>query len=175
MEYFRIRQDPGYNHPPFFSNVQDVFPRRKSISLDNASKIERVNVLYSNKPYPLEFIDVLDRQVFLVSMEVKQVFSLYEPAMVFKEVCVLNLDIDEYGRYALPLFKEIDCLSPDSKISPDKTAVKELKIKRPPADISIFKVAGLLTDVVLVRLDVVESLLRRKHRKFVLEQVYIDR
>ena len=111
MEYFRIRQDSRYLHAPVFSNPEEVIQRRKSISIENADQIQDVSVLFADGPHRLDFLDILDKQFFLVSMEVKKVFAMYEPSMIFKNVCILNNEMDEYGQYALPLFRELDCVA----------------------------------------------------------------
>lgn len=173
MDYFRIRQDKQYLNAPNITNVRDIVIRRKDVSIQNASKIEDVSVGFSNIRNPVDFIDVLDSQLFLVSNEVKKIFAIYEPAMIFKEICVVNGLTDEYGRYFLPLFPELNCLSEESVVSPDRSCVKRLVMCRPQSNFSIFKAAGLMTDVVMIRLDVAESLLRRGINKLTMERVKI--
>lgn len=174
MEYFRIRQDSRYLHTPVITNSGDVVKQRKQVCLRNAKQIPDVNVLFSDAPYSLDFIDVLDKQFFLVSMEMKKVFQMYEPGMIFKNVCILNNHMNEYHEYVLPLFYEMDCLSENSQVSPDKSHVKKLCLQHNFDSASIFKVAGLMTDVVMIRLDVAESLMRRGIYKYVLEPVEIE-
>ncbi len=72
MEYFRIRQDSRYLHTPVITNSGDVVKQRKQVCLRNAKQIPDANVLFSDAPYLLDFIDVLDKQFFLVSMEMKR-------------------------------------------------------------------------------------------------------
>lgn len=175
MKYFRVRQDERYLRTPVISNIGNIITRRKDVSIKNASKIKNVNVAFSNVQHPVDFIDILDKQLFLISNDIKKVFSMYEPSMIFKEVCILNNATDEYGRYALPLFKEIDCLSREhSIISPDRSYVKKIVLSHTSEKPSIFKVGGLMTDIVVVRLDVAESLLRRGIRKFTLEELEME-
>lgn len=174
MEYFRIRQDSRYLHTPVITNSGDVVKQRKQISLTNAKQIPDVNVLFSDAPYPLDFVDVLDKQFFLISMEMKKVFQMYEPGMIFKNVCILNNQKNEYHEYALPLFYEVDCLSEKSQVSPDKSHVKKLCLRHNFDFASIFKVAGFMTDVVILRLDAAESLLRRGIYQYRLESVEIE-
>ena len=69
---------------------------------------------------------------------------------------------------------EVDCLSENSQVSPDKSHVKKLCLQHNFDSASIFKVAGLMTDVVMIRLDVAESLMRRGIYKYVLEPVEIE-
>ena len=163
MEYFRIRQDHRYLHPPVITNTIDMVPGRRAVSLENSKRIPDVNILFADAPYSLDFLDVLDSQLFLVSPE--------ESEMAFKEVCILNNKTEEYRLYALPLFLEMDCLAEGSIVSPDRSHVKRLCLRKDPEAPGIFKVAGLMTDVVMIRLDVAESLLRRGIQRFLLEPV----
>lgn len=57
---------------PVITNSGDVVKQRKQVCLRNAKQIPDVNVLFSDAPYLLDFIDVLDKQFFLVSMEMKR-------------------------------------------------------------------------------------------------------
>ena len=86
----------------------------------------------------------------------------------------MNNQTEEYARYFMPLFQEILCISDKSIITPDRSQVKRMVIKPPSDMISIFKVEPLITDVVIIRLDVAESLLRRKIRKFTFEMIGVD-
>ena len=61
-----------------------------------------------------------------------------------------------------------------SEISPDRSYIKKLRIRQMDGLDSIFKVAGLMTDAVIIRLDVAESLLRRGIRRVALERVEIE-
>lgn len=174
MEYFRIKQDRRFLNPPHITNMEEIIKRRKDVSIQNASQIEDVSVGFSDIKNTVDFIDVLDSQLFLISYNVKKVFTIYEPSMVFKEICILNSCTDEYSRYFIPLLPEINCISGKSIISPDRTYVKHVVLKQFHKNISIFKAEGLMTDVVVIRLDVAESLLRRGIRKLILEPLEVE-
>lgn len=174
MKYFRIRQDKRYLHPPHITNLEDIVKRRKDVTLQNALKTKEVTVAFSNVKSQIDFMDVLDSQLFMVSHRIREVFTMYEPALIFKEVCIINNCTDEYGRYFLPLLTELDCLSETCVVSPDRSYIKHIKLKHINKAPSIFKVAGLMTDIVAVRLDVVESLLRRDIRKLVIEPLDME-
>ncbi len=175
MEYFRLSQDKRYLHTPIISNLRDIVQRRADTSYMNASKISDINVGFAKPDNKLDFVDILDDQIYLVSDEIKLVFKIYEPGIEFKAVCILDNVNGLYRSYHIPILREIDCLSPKSIVSPDRTSVKELVlIKDIPQEAAIFKAGGLLTDIVIIRLDVVESILRRKYIKFNLKRLTID-
>lgn len=83
----------------------------------------------------------------------------------------------EYGLKSCQAYlkqTELDCLSETCVVSLDRSYIKHIKLKHINKTPSIFKVAGLITDIVAVRLDVVESLLRRDIRKLVIEPLDME-
>lgn len=174
MDYFWIKEDKSYMHTPVITNLNDIVNRRAAMSLENASNIANINVGFARSQYPLDYIDVLDSQLFLVSEEVKKVFSIYERSLQFKTVCILNnLDGSSYNYYA-PLFEKVDCLPDEYKAVRNRNKLGNLIIKAGDAeDHSVFKIAGIDTDIIIIRLDVAESLLRRNIRKLTLERVQL--
>jgi len=175
MDYFWIRQDRRYLHAPKLSNARDIVRRREDVTIENERMIADVSVAFVSSQETIDFVDILDTQFFLVSDRVKDVLRMYEPSLKFKMICVLDNLAGEYSNYHMPIFSPVDCLSEKSIISPDKSEVKKLVLDAQKMDFqTIFKVAGLRTDVVLVRLDVIESLLRRKIRDFQFERVKVD-
>lgn len=172
MDYFRISQDKRYLHTPVITNLNEIILRRADTSIGNASKIPDINVGFAKPEDHIDFIDILDSQMFMVLDRVKDVFKIYEPGMTFKAVCILNNKTGAYGNYHIPVLPEIDCLSPESEVSPDKSHINRLVLKQEvPEDHTVFKVKGLLTDVVVIRLDVAESLLRRNIKKYNLNRI----
>lgn len=175
MDYLRIKQDKRYLHTPVITNLSDIITRRADTSIENASKISNINVGFASPDEQMDFVDVLDTQMYMVLDRVKEVFQMYEPGMSFKAVCILDNKTGGYGNYHIPIFKEVDCLSSESKISPDKNYIEKLILKKVMIEEhAIFKVKGLLTDVVAIRLDVAESLLRRKIMKYSLDRIALE-
>ena len=174
MDYFWIKVEKTYMHTPVITNLNDIVNRRAAMSLENASNIADINVGFARSQRPLDYVDVLDRQLFLVSEEVKKVFSIYERSLQFKTVCILNnLDGSSCNYYA-PLFVKVDCLPDEYKAVRNRNKLENLIIKVGAAeDHSVFKIAGIDTDIIIIRLDVAESLLRRNIRKLTLERVQL--
>ncbi len=167
MEYFRISQDKRYLHPPIITNIRDIIKRRSDAAAGKGEQVADANVAFIAPQPETDFPDILDAQVFLVSDRMKEVFRMYEPSLRFKMVCVLDNIRGAYANYHIPLFPEADCLSPESVVLPDKSAVRELVLcKERIGPGRIFRVAGLRTDAAVIRMDVLESLLRRGIRDF---------
>lgn len=172
MNFFWIRQDKRYLHTPVITNLQDIVQRRKDVLIEKEKEIADVNVAFAGSQRVMDFVDILDTQLFLVSERVKEVLKMYEPSLLFKTVCILDNTSGGYGNYHLPVFPKIDCLSKESVITLDKSQVKKLVLKYESVKHqSMFQVAGLQTDVTVIRLDVIESLLRREIENFQFEQI----
>ncbi len=174
MDYFWIKEDKSYMHTPVITNLNDIVNRRAAMSLENALNIADINVGFARSQYPLDYIDVLDSQLFLVNGEVKKVFSIYERSLQFKTVCILNnLDGSSCNYYA-PLFTKVNCLPDEYKAVRNRNKLINLIIRASDVeDHSVFKIASIDTDIIIIRLDVAESLLRRKIKKLTLERVLL--
>lgn len=176
MDYFLLRQDQRYRQVPSMENFYDL-ARRKDFTIHNCHKIKDINLARASSPDSLDYIDILDRHVYLVSKEVKKVFLLYDPSLQFKMFCLLNQRVEggEAGEYYAPIFPEVDCVSPKSEFNLDKSHIKRLVLfKRKIAHFPLFRVANINKESMIVRLDVLESLLRRKLRGLLFSPVEVE-
>ncbi len=152
MEYFWIRQDSRYLHIPmiqgFYQNM-----RRQDFTIDRAHRIPDRNIAFCDTDQEWDCIDILDRQGFLVSEMVRHVFLMYEERINYKFFCCLNNRTGEYINYYAPIIPQLDCLA-------EKRTVKLEKGKI--GDSGIFRVKNTEKEMVVIRLDVAESLLRRR-------------
>lgn len=151
MEYFWIRQDSRYIHTPMIVDFYQSM-RRQNFTVDKAYKIPDYNVVFCDTDKEWDRIDVLDSQVFMVSEMVRHVFQMYEKNIRYKFFCCLNNKKEEYANYYAPVIPELDCLA-EKKTN----GIKREKI----GTSSIFRVKNPEREMVIVRLDVAESLLRR--------------
>uniref|UniRef100_UPI0006D0E029 hypothetical protein n=1 Tax=Clostridium sp. NkU-1 TaxID=1095009 RepID=UPI0006D0E029 len=175
MDYFRIREDRSYFYTPDITNLWDIVNRRAAMALKNESNISDINVGFARSEKQLDYVDVLDHQLFLVSEGIKRVLSIYDPSLIFKNLFLLNNLDGSYFNYYAPLFTEVDCLPEMYKIMTHRNKLEKLIIKaKAVEDYSVCKVAGIDTDIVIIRLDVAESLLRRGFTKLILERVVLE-
>lgn len=73
------------------------------------------------------------------------------------------------------IFQEIECLSEKSELNLNKTVVKKIILdKEKIKNKKIFKIKESLKTLVVIRLDVAESLLRREFKGMCLERLEID-
>lgn len=166
MDYFWIRQD---NQCPYSPNMEGFYQtmQRKDFSVENAIKIPQRNIMYCNTQNKLMFIDVLDQQLFLISKEVKKVFHMYEKEISYKMFCILNNITGDYGVYYAPIIPAINCLENKTLRNEDCIKIEYDKI----GSSSIFRVENQWKEMVVIRLDVAESLLRRQLKGIDLKRV----
>ena len=74
MEYFWLKQDKRYVDVPHIHRFAGTY-RRSDFTVEHAYKIADRNVVFVNSEHRLDYTDVIDRQIFLVSEDVKSVFK----------------------------------------------------------------------------------------------------
>jgi hypothetical protein len=134
----------------------------KKINRKGAHKLPRRIIVDIEKREEYDRVDLIDGSLFLVSDAVKNVFSLYDDDIFFKTVVLMTEDGNMQMKYNLPIFEEPECLcaacESDGYGALQKPVVARQKVKGK----SIFKILYPNKRYIVVRLDVAESLLRRK-------------
>ena len=174
MDYFLLKQDEEYTNAP---RLMDVFKNMdvRNINLLNAHKIEEI-VIYNFKcDNETEFLDIIDRNLFLISEEMKKIIEKYDSEIIFKTIPLIDLPHGRQENYYMPIFEEIDCLSESSEFNLNKTVVKKIVLdKEKIKNKKIFKIKESSKILIVARLDVAESLLRREFKGMCLERLEID-
>ncbi|SNS15380.1 hypothetical protein SAMN05446037_100517 [Anaerovirgula multivorans] len=174
MEYFLIQQDKRYIHAPIILNLFNRIDRRH-ISKDSSTNIPRISVLYIKSNKNTQFIDLLDRQLFLLSDELKKLVEKYEPYLKFKIMQLIDAENSKTAQYHLPILDTIDCLSEKSELNRDKSIIKRAVLEEKKIeDKSIFKIGGVSSTYVAIRLDLAESILRRAFSGINLTRVEVE-
>lgn len=159
MELFLIKQDKRYRNPPVINNFFDRF-YPNLFCPEECYRIPDKNLVYAQSEKKLDLIDMISGPVCLVSEPVKRVLEAYDDTIIFKMFFILNTLADQGNLYYAPVVPKIDCIKPvgrgvDAKLTVDYEKVPEC-ICRDGKD--SFR-HGLV-----VNLEVVESLLRRKFK-----------
>ncbi|MBU2703400.1 hypothetical protein Ga0466249_004545 [Sporomusaceae bacterium BoRhaA] len=174
MEYFRLRQDKDYLNAPIILDVIKQIQRRY-VTPEDADKIAEITVFKLANHDKLDSLDLLDRQLFLLSRLLKDTVKLYVPKLVCKKVLLLNSAKKVQLLYYLPIFPGVDCISDQSIMTPDKSVVKKLVLKR--AEIpkqAVFKVRHSHETIIIARLDAAESMMRRRFRGIKMHRVELE-
>ena len=174
MDYFLLKQDEEYTNEPVLMDVLKKIDVR-NINLLNAHKIEDIIIFNVKCTDETEFLDILDRNLFLISEEMKKIIEKYDSGIIFKTMPLIDLPHERQENYYLPIVEEIECLSEKAELNLNKTVVKKIILdKEKIQDKKIFKIKEIFKPLIVIRLDVAESLLRRNYKGISLERLEVE-
>ncbi|WP_297430465.1 hypothetical protein [Clostridium sp.] len=144
----------------------------RNINLLNAHKIDDVLIFNVKCDEETEFLDILDRNLFLISEKMKEIIGKYDLGILFKTIPLIDLPHKRQENYYMPIFEEIECLSENAELNLNKTVVKKIILdKEKIKGKKIFKIKESSKTLIVVRLDVAESLLRREFKGMSLKRL----
>lgn len=161
MTYFLLESDKLYENtpvskglPPEF-NVQDIM----NVEYKNFPDIGLV-FIHENKE--TQFIDCVSSPFTMVNEKCMEVINMYKPSIMAKIIVLLDTKNELTGTYYVPLLPKIDCLTSNSKFNLDKSYIEYAEIDLSKVgNAPIFYLDGVKKGVIVIRLDVVESMLKR--------------
>ena len=174
MDYFLLKQDEEYTNAP---RLMDVFNNInvRNVNLLNAHKIEDIIILNVKCNDETEFLDILYKNLFLISKEMKKIIEKYDSGIIFKTIPLIDIPHERQENYYMPIFEEIECLSEKAELNLNKTVVKKIILdKEKVKGKKIFKIKESEKNLIVVRLDVAESLLRREFKGICLDRLELD-
>ncbi|NEW09790.1 hypothetical protein GK047_28120 [Paenibacillus sp. SYP-B3998] len=161
MDYFILKQDERYTNTPHLLNVKEHIDSRQ-LNLLNAHHIASTVVLQVEADAESRFLDILDGQLFLLSENMQKVVELYEPETLFKRISLIDLKQQRQVNYVLPIFREIDALSLSSEWNTNRSVLKKSILQADKIKGNkIFRIKESEKPLIVVRLDVAESMIRR--------------
>ncbi len=172
FEYFWLKPDSTLSNPIqifHFAVEGSVTP---GMTID-PGKIPKHQVAYFEYSPQLEICDMLFQPTLLIEDKVKRLWSLYEPQMKFKGVQVFANDpaIDISPLYWSPMLRTVDCVDAKTKTYPNGMLEHLVVQFRSIQTHQIFRVGGLLEQVIITSLPVAESMLKRTQTGFELVPV----
>ncbi|UHA75903.1 hypothetical protein KIK04_06880 [Paenibacillus sp. 481] len=174
MDYFLLKQDRRYTNVPVLQEVRQKLDSRH-INRLNAHSIADTLMFYVKAEADSSYLDLFDQQLFLMSDQLKRVVELYAPDTIFKLTPLVDHVHHKQHNYVLPIFEEVDALSPSCEFNTDKSVIKKLILLGDALQgKKIVSIKGSSQRLVVVRLDVAESILRRSLVGIQLEKVAIE-
>lgn len=164
MNYFLLESDPLYTDAPTLRDWSGKIDR--SCIMPGKSHQIPARMILDIFPNPhMVFTDIIDFPFLLLSKTCMDVIKFYEPQVISKQIILLDAENRQKQTYYLPILPHLDCLAEESILSPDRSELKEgiLDAGRIGRD-GIFYIAGLSPFYTVVRLDVLESMLKRGTR-----------
>lgn len=161
MQYFIIECDERYVDSP---NIINWFMKIdiRNINKDNSYKLSKRMVLKVTPNKNITFTDIITKPFLLVSNNFKKIIDIYEPKIIYKQVALLDQENEKTELYHLPILPKVECLNIKSRFNQDRSIIKEAvldydKIK----EYSLFQISGIKNIYTVIRLDLLESILRR--------------
>lgn len=175
MRYFLLKQDDLYSDAPYIKNWNQTIDVR-NISLGGAHRLKHRILVELVPNRHVVFLDVLTNPTLMYSEKVKNVTELYNENIKHKQVVLLDSENMFSELYFMPILPVIDCLSDKSKFNLDHSIVQEaILIEDKIRGHSLFWLAGVKSKYTVIRLDLAESLLRRRTRGVKLIHVALER
>lgn len=173
--YYQIQEDKDYINLPQLKYWEDKEKFKNIIEQKNKKEAGHY-VMQIKRREKIVTPDILLSPVFMVTKIARSIINLYEPNIVFKEVIlsVFNKEIQE-RTYYLPLLHNMDCLSDSSEYAPYHSRLIRIVLKREKVgDKAIFSFIDNGKQYIIMRLDLVETLLSRDVHGFNIQSVDIE-
>lgn len=164
MKYFLLQSDLRYTDMPVVCNWTDKISL-KDIAIGKSYHIPMRQVLPIIPNPSVVFIDVLTSPFLLLTRKCMDVISLYEPHIISKEIILYDDKNVKKEVYYLPVLPQITCLAEGSKWNLDKSVLWKGILDLDAVErFSIFQISDLQRQYTVIRLDILESLLKRGAR-----------
>lgn len=108
-----------------------------------------------------QYIDFIENPISLVSDNLKEILKKYEEKIFLRPVVLADIKELRQDLYWLIIPESVDCLSPKSEFNKDGSIKKLIIDEKKIGYSKIFKVQGVIENLIIIRLDLAESLLRR--------------
>lgn len=170
MEYFKLLQDKNYSNGPKIVNWYGKI-NTQEICYGNAHKFPERMLFHVESDKEMCFTEVVLQPFLLVDSECKKMFQLYEPKTPFRNVVLLDAKYKRMNLYQMPFLKKVELV--EKKMLAEGEA---LIVKMPEKELvrkSIFQIVDKEKTVTIIRLDLLESILRRKANGFKIEPVKV--
>lgn len=161
MKYFLLQSDPLYTDAPVLQEWSGKIDRTK-INPGRSYKLPTRIILNIYPNAYTTFTDVIDFPFLLLSKMCMDVVKIYEPQIVSKQIVLLDAENRKKQTYYMPILPQFQCLSEESILTPDRSELIEgiLDLSQIGTE-GIFHIAGLSRFYTIIRLDMLESMLKR--------------
>lgn len=155
MKYFIVSVDKNYNAP--------TLTEWNGIKGQNIRKIKKSYQMSKHMFFIIEnhmqtvFTDVITFPCFMVSKKIKDVVEWYDSSVKFVRIILFDKSKKRSKAYYIPFLRDIDFATVNKKGSDIELFIEEEKIR----NYIVFQVTKLNRIFVVMRMDLLESILRR--------------
>lgn len=170
MKYFLIQKDDRYEGTPIIMSIPTEVISTVNLRDKAYHLFPEITTLPIYENSNIDFVDILCSPLLLVSEICFGVIKIYHPYIRSKKIVLMNKSINKV--YFLPLIPRISCLTENSKLNLDKSHIEyaELDYNKIKHE-SIFYIGDVTNNYAIVRLDIIESMLKRGARGFYITEI----
>lgn len=170
MDYFMIHQDKRLFYKPQLKQ-SDIF-HLKSMTREQINDREGAAIIYVEENRYNEYTGYIDTPVKLISKNIKKILSKYQNDIIFKPVILIEKESNRQENYYIIAVPELECAS-ECSTRDALGNVKEFILDEEKVEhLRVFQ-AKDYDNQLFVRLDVAESILRRKTYGILFEKVNV--
>jgi hypothetical protein len=175
VRYFVLQQDNQITDCPYPKDFFQKIDVRK-VSAENGETLPHRTLISLHPSKFTVFPDVLCSPVLLVARTAQSIIRLYNEDVIYRQIIYLDKENSLVNLYFMPMLDAIDCLSPYSEyVNEHKSALSKVVLKGSAIkNESLFLVKHPEQRVIIIRLDLAESLLTHKCDGFTLAEIEIE-
>lgn len=173
MKYYMLELDKSNQNLP---QIVDWYSRidEKNMIPERYQHIPLRTMMKMKANASTDFKSLIVKPFLLLNGEAKELLSKFEPNMQYKEIVLVNQPNHLMNQYFFPLLEMVDCLTSDSERNMDHSILINGKLhKSKLEDQAIFMLAGLKNRHIVIRMDLVEALLRRNIYGYQLKELEV--
>lgn len=158
MKYFYVENDSKYMYPMCQKWYGILDP--KHLEKKKFYELPKHLFFFVDENMQMEFTDFILSPCFMVTERVRRVIALYDTSVKYKRVILFDKREKMSKAYYIVFLQEIDCIIESDRLERNK--IGEIKIEeRKITNRTIFKLCYRNKIFIIVRLDLIESILRR--------------
>ncbi|EON71657.1 hypothetical protein [Lysinibacillus sphaericus] len=164
MNYFILSQDDRISNAVEPIGLAQVI-KKELLTVERMEELEDIDRQFPvlNK-HDNDYIDFIAKPIALLADPVKQLVEKYEPRLPIKPVILMEQAKLKQVLYWLIIPPQVACLSAQTEFHLDGTLKKLVIDEALAAPYTIFKIAGIKEDYLIVNIELAESILRRAFR-----------
>lgn len=161
MEFYLFSQDktiPNAVEPVGILKTLD----RDMVNSENLHMMDGLAVQFEIKESSnVEYVDFIESPVPLVSGRLKDILAKYDKKVFFKPIFLADIKRSRQDVYWFMIPENVECLSPKSEFNKNGTLKRIVIDEERVKYCKVFKIKGIMENLIVIRLDVAESILRR--------------
>lgn len=157
MKYFILKEDKNYIYPSLLGwyKVLD----RKTMECKKFYEMPKHLLFYVEEHMQMIYTDIIMSPCFMVSDIVKKTIELYNPFIKYSRIILFDKKRKKSMAYYIPFLQTVDCIIKNNVYNSKKQII-QIEKEKVNGQVLI-RVLQMNQTNILIRLDLIESILRR--------------